>query len=255
MLSNKFQVMSASLLLLGTAFGATPSTAADLWGQEQYGSIKDAPVEPVFSWTGFYAGVAVGLATGDTSEQVKVDDPLLAALLRTDFDVNGAIYGGHIGYNYQSGPWVVGIEGTFSGTNIDGDSNCVFVLNCRADVDWIGTVEGRIGYGFGRSLIYARGGVAWGDVSTSAYLIDPSLFSVRSSETHTGWTAGLGFEHAIGNNVIARIEYSHIDLGSENHDLDASFLGNPLGAIPASVDMEIDTIKVGVSVKFNGGSF
>jgi outer membrane immunogenic protein len=255
MLRNRIPVMTAGLLAFGGLF-STPSTAADLWGQERYGSIKDAPIVPVFTWTGFYAGVDVGLATGDTNEQVKVDDdPLLEALLRTGFDVNGPIYGGHVGYNYQSGSWVVGIEGTFSGTDIDGDSPCVFVLSCSADVDWIGTVEGRIGYGFGRSLIYARGGVAWGDVSTRAIFLDPSIFNVRSDETHTGWTAGLGFEYAISDFVIARIEYSHIDLGSETHTLDASFDGDPIGSVPASVDMEIDTVKVGVSVKFNGGKF
>lgn len=259
MFRHKLHVLGACVLSVGVASAATPAAAADLWGQERYGSIKDAPIEPVFTWAGFYAGIAAGLATGDLDEHVVDDDPVVEGILSSSFDVNGPIYGGHLGYNYQSGSWVVGIEGTFSGTDIDGDASCVFgLLVCRSDIDWIGTVEGRLGYGFGRSLVYVRGGVAWADVSTNADLVVPGIFSVSSSETHTGWTAGIGFEHAMSPNVIARIEYSHIDLGNERHDLKGTVdfgQPTPVGPIPLDVDMEIDTIKVGVSFKFNGTQF
>lgn len=230
------------------AFSAVPVVAADLWGPE-HGSIKDAPLAPGFSWTGIYAGVHAGLATGDRSSELD------GIPIKTDYDIDGALYGGHLGYNHQLGNWVLGIEGTYSGSNIDGDSSCVLNLfSCSTDIDWLATIEGRLGYAFGRSLVYARGGVAWGDVNTKADLFIPGVLTFDGGETHTGWTIGAGFEHAISDRVIARIEYSHVDLGSETHDLGVSILGTPIpgASIPTEVDAEIDTIKIGVSIKFGG---
>jgi outer membrane immunogenic protein len=249
MSKSKLPALGVSLLSLAAISLATPSVAADLWGPEGHGSIKDAPLATGFNWTGIYAGVHAGLATGDRSSELQ------GIPLKTDYDIDGALYGGHLGYNHQFGRWVLGVEGTYSGSDIDGKSGCVAGLfDCRTDIDWLATLEGRIGYSFGRSLLYARGGVAWGDVNTSADLLGLGFLTLDGSETHTGWTAGAGFEHALSDRVIARIEYSHVDLGSETHDLGVNFLGTPIPgvAIPTDVDAEIDTIKIGVSVKLGG---
>ena len=69
------------------------------------------------------------------------------------------------------------------------------------------------------------------------------------SETHVGWTAGLGFEHAITNNITARIEYAHIDLGSDDHALKVNGCGG-CGSLDSSVDAEFDAVTVGANYKF-----
>ncbi|MCB1519756.1 MAG: porin family protein [Hyphomicrobiaceae bacterium] len=238
----------AIIAMAGMAL-TTPALAADLWVPDDRGSIKDAPYEPAFSWTGFYIGGHAGLATGNTEGAVTAFGPAIAALTATDYTMNGGIYGGHIGYNYQMGKTVIGIEGTFSGTDIEGETTCLVLLKCQRNVDWVATVVGRLGYTSGNTMFYGLGGVAWGDVQTNVGFIGPGLNFLSGGETHVGWTAGIGIEHAISRNLIVRVEYSHIDLGEDTHTL--NFTPVPgLFTVPTEVDATIDTLKVGVSYKF-----
>src|SRR2546423_8755994 len=71
---------------------------------------RAAPMEQPFSWTGFYVGGHAGLATGDT----QGDPGLGGGLFTTDYIVNGALYGGQGGYNFQHGLYVIGVEGSLS---------------------------------------------------------------------------------------------------------------------------------------------
>jgi outer membrane immunogenic protein len=185
-----------------------------------------------FSWTGFYVGANVGLATGQTT-----GDFGLGGFLNTDYEMNGAVYGGQIGYNWQRGNIVLGIEGSFSGTTIQGTTTCIFVFECKREVDNIATVTGRVGYAMDRSLLYVLGGGAWAKLSSDFSIAGVTL--ATDSQQHSGWVAGFGFEHALSNNVTMRIEYSHIDLGSEQH----------FGFV--DVDAKIDTIRLGANLKFN----
>ena len=227
-------------VLIGLALGAAaivPHTAANADGMPR-GSIKDAP--QAFSWTGFYIGGHAGLVTGETTGDVGLGGPL-----NTDFTLNGALYGGQAGYNWQSGPTVLGVEASWSGANIQGNTACVAILECKRDVDWLATVVGRAGIAIDRSLLYAMGGVAWADVGTDVRIANVPLLS--GSETHVGWIAGFGFEHAFTDRISTRIEYAHIDLGSKDTGL------TPAGGGPAlvtdKVDVRMDTIRLGVNVK------
>ena len=198
---------------------------------------------PVYSWTGFYVGGHAGLATGYTEAQV----PGFGGFADTDFSMDGGIYGGHVGYNYQTGAWVFGIEGTYSGSNVEGNGTSLVVFNVQRELDWLATVEGRLGYAFGRSMIYARGGCAWGKLDTDVSIAGFNILSVDA--THNGWTAGFGFEHALGDWLIARVEYAHVDLDTENHALALAGLGC---CVTDNVEGEIDTIRIGASIKFGG---
>lgn len=271
MFSSRVSALTAVLGLVCAGFAGTTSVqAADLWGRHEQGSIKDAPPpEPVFSWRGFYVGGHAGLATGETTGKIDLPDrvwndenvarargdgvEILSNLLSSDYNLTGALYGVHAGFNHQIGNMVLGIEGTYSLSSIDGSDTCAVIFKCSREVDWLATVEGRLGYAFGHSMVYARGGVAWGEVNSNVDLLGLGVVTLSGSETHTGWTAGFGFEHAISNNVIARVEYSHIDLGEKTHELDLS-IGDRATRIsaPSKVDVDIDTIKVGVSIKFGG---
>ena len=211
-----------------------PGTAANADGIYR-DSIKDAPHS--FSWTGFYVGGHAGLVTGETTGDIGLGGPL-----NSDYSTSGALYGGQIGYIQQTGVAVLGVEGSWSGANIQGDTVCAAVLQCNRNVDWLATVVGRVGLGIDRSLLYAMGGVAWADVNTDVTGVAP--FS--GSATHIGWVAGFGFEEAFTNRISTRIEYAHVDLGSQDTGL------VPAGGGPTvidKVDVRMDIIRLGVSVK------
>lgn len=229
-ISRSFRPLAIAALLLA---GPQAAVAADLYR----GSIKDEPLPVAFTWTGFYVGGHAGLVTGDTEGQVPG-----APFTATDYELDGALYGGHVGYNYQIGQAVVGIEGTYSGADIEGDTTCVIFLRCQREMDWLATVVGRAGYASGRWLVYGFGGVAWADLDTDVSFLGFTL--VQGGETHVGWTAGFGVEHAITDAITARIEYAHVDFDEERHTLTGVF-----GPIPDDVEADIDTIRLGVSLK------
>lgn len=234
---------------------ATVLTAVGLTALSAYagGSLKDEPVPYGFKWTGIYVGGQAGLATGNTSGTTDLPIPGFPLTISTDYDLNGAVYGGYLGYNYQIGHTVLGIEGTYSGADINGDTACVLVFNCKRHIDSIATLAGRVGYALDRTMVYGLAGVAWADVETEVVDNIVGLVKLNGSETHTGWVAGVGIEHAISNNVIARVEYNHLNFGSETHDLGISINGTPIPGItvPTKVDLQIDTVKIGVAVKFH----
>ena len=186
---KKIRAILASLAMGSAAVLSATAVNADGYSRN---SVKDAP--QYFSWTGFYLGGHAGLVTGNTT-----GDPGLGGPLSTDYSLNGALYGGQIGYNWQTGSTVLGVEGSFSGANIQGTTSCVAILECKRDIDWLATVVGRAGIAMDRSLLYAMAGVAWADVSTNVSIVGIPLLS--GSETHVGWVAGFGFEHAFTNRV------------------------------------------------------
>lgn len=199
-------------------------------------SIKDAPVSTGYSWSGFYVGGHAGLANGSADASL--------ALFNTETDLTGALYGVHAGYNFQRGAHVFGIEGSWSRSNVEGSTQCFFVITCTGEVDWVATLVGRAGLAMNHTLLYGFGGVAWGKVNAVGSL--GPVFTLSGDETHTGWTAGFGLEHALNERVSFRIEYAHIDLGSETHNLTGS--GFPV-SIPVKVDATLDTVRLGVNVK------
>jgi outer membrane immunogenic protein len=226
-------------LILGVAaalFFSAGQAAAD--GLPSKGHITDSDYSGVTRWSGFYAGFNAGLTTGNTDSSLHH--------LTFDYDVNGALYGGQVGWLGQWGNVVAGIEGTYSGSNVQGsDAGCLVIgigINCHRDLNWLATVVGRAGIAYDRVLFYGLAGVAWGDVESRVNIFNPALGSISGSATHTGWTAGFGMEWALSNRVSARIEYAHIDLGDETHRLG--------GHIPLDVGLEMDTIKLGVNIKF-----
>ena len=107
--------MGAAVMLVSTA---VPVMAADLGGGPPPGSVKDAPLPPLplYSWSGLYIGVHAGYGWSDldwTGGGTTVGD-----------SGEGWVGGGQIGYNWQRGALVFGVEADISGSGIDGSTVC-----------------------------------------------------------------------------------------------------------------------------------
>ena len=109
-----------SLCALGLTIGGTVAFADGM----SRGSSKDAPMQK--SWQGFYIGTHAGLATGDT----QGDSPGVV----TNFDMAGSLAGAQIGYNWPRGIHVLGIEGGYAFSTVQGNTRCTVVLDCRREV-------------------------------------------------------------------------------------------------------------------------
>ena len=88
-------------------------------------------------------------------------------------DNAGYLAGGQLGYNYQVGHFVWGVEGDYGLSNARGASSTVQPMapftSCEDDVNALGSVTGRLGYTFGRALFYGKGGWAFGEVSAGMH--------------------------------------------------------------------------------------
>jgi outer membrane immunogenic protein len=190
-------ILAACAGLLAVAMG-TPSHAADLGRRPVYKG--PAFVAPIFTWTGFYAGINAGYGFGRSDW-----DPAPGR-----FDTDGFLVGGTLGYNLQTGSFVFGIEGDIAYSDMKGDTAGV-----ETRVPWFGTVRGRIGYAaFDRLLPYITGGAAIGQVKMNTG-------AGKDEDTKVGWTIGGGVEWAFLANWSAKIEYLYADLGEASCDIAA----------------------------------
>jgi opacity protein-like surface antigen len=228
------------------------------------------PVVEAINWTGFYIG-AFGGATQGRADWGYVGGEVSPY-------IGGFIGGGDIGYNYQIGRYVLGVEGDIAGTNTKGGTACgplvaglltpsgegsMFQMTCNAKADWLATATARLGYTWGRTLLYVKGGGAWTDEKFSATCNTASASPPISlggvgfctnpagafpsngftADTHrTGWVLGFGTEFAFTRNWSAKAETDYISFGDSN--VTASD-GSPL-----RVGMHVWEEKIGVNYRF-----
>ncbi|MFC4172895.1 outer membrane protein [Microvirga sp. GCM10011540] len=235
-------------LLAGTAavaLAATAASAADLPYRAAAPLPVIAPV-PVFTWTGFYVGVNAGYGW-NTNDNGRYFDPVLGIIVDSESD-GGFVGGGQIGYNYQVGSFVFGVETDIQYADIGG-SNDAFVdgvyVGDRSGDAWFGTVRARAGVAFDRALIYVTGGLAYGDIGRgSSTYVDPVFGVVYGSndDVSTGWTLGGGVEYAFTNNLTAKVEGLYVNLDTSNN--------NYFGYYADRNNAEFGVVRAGLNFKF-----
>jgi opacity protein-like surface antigen len=185
---------------------------------------KAPPMAAAVNWTGVYAGISLGAAAG----LAKYNDPFPGALPGTDYaDIGGALAGGQIGVNYQTGQFVLGAEISGAWADIQGDNTCfsgfpdpvLAGFNCGTRINALAAFTGRAGVAFDRALVYAKGGVAV-DHQTDMFnavgagnLIGTPTALLNSNSSNWGYTVGAGVEYALVSNWSAALEYMYYDFG------------------------------------------
>jgi outer membrane immunogenic protein len=209
----------------------TAANAADLSRRNALPTKAPAYVEAVYNWTGFYAGINGGYGFGNSEWSSPAGT--------SNFDINGGLVGGTVGYNYQMGRAVFGLEGDIDWSDIHGSTASVPCLgsSCETKNSWLGTARGRIGYAFDRFLPYVTAGAAFGDVKMNA------LGLASETDTRVGWTAGAGVEFAISGPWTAKVEYLYVDLG--NSTCSAASCG-----ASTSVDFTSNLVRAGLNYRF-----
>lgn len=189
---------------------------------------------PLFTWTGFYVGVNAGYGWNNNDHTVVT--PAGTVLAVTGQDDGGFVGGAQVGYNYQFGSFVVGVETDLQYADIGGRG--AFTVNganfFTDDSDnYFGTVRGRLGFAFDRALVYATGGFAYGDVGTFG-------------EANGGWTVGGGVEYAFTNNLTMKVEGLYVNLDQS----DVQFTRNGVLFSSNGGDNDFGVVRVGLNYKF-----
>jgi outer membrane immunogenic protein len=235
-----------------------------------------APPSPSsgFNWTGFYVGLNIGHGANETKAS---DNPLPTAaifvnLLPQTFslDPSGAVGGGQIGYNWQHGHFVLGLEGDIDAAGIDGiavqspiiqNNNTPFpgagnniMFHYRTDA--VSTVRPRLGFVLGsRFLIYGTGGLAIAhngfSANTDFRSVGTEQYPANFSKIQKGWAAGGGVEVAVAWGWTVRADYIRYDVGSL-----PSVTANPVPPLPpfqviyTSNTDSANLVRFGVNYKF-----
>nr|WP_166951888.1 outer membrane beta-barrel protein [Pseudochelatococcus lubricantis] len=236
-------VAVASLVASGAAF------AADLPSRQVE---PVAPVvAPIFTWTGFYVGVNAGYAWNSNNDDKFYNGATYYN--GGNNDDGGFTGGGQIGYNYQFGQFVAGLEADINYADLKGkNSNYALAYNPAAGyfggtstgIEWFGTVRARLGVAFDRAFIYGTGGFAYGGGGNDNGFVYNGAYYQNKSDTRTGWTLGAGFEYAITNNITARLEGLYVNLGKEDRNAFLPLYDN-------RKDTEFGVVRAGLNYKFD----
>jgi outer membrane immunogenic protein len=241
------------LYLLGGIAVATPALAADpvLMDQPIFAPVPIAQ----YSWEGFYAGGFVGAGWGKRDWDgeflgIPINDE------RFRYSPDGALIGATIGYNWQHGQIVYGVEADAAWARLrDGVSETILgsTTIAETEVSWLATVRGRVGYAFDRYLVYGTGGIAFagvGDTDVTRTPLFGGPISDSASAVHTGWTVGFGGEAKLNDAWSLKLEYLHAQFNRRDFNYDLSVVGPAGDETIGSARLRLDTVKVGLNYRF-----
>lgn len=192
-------LVSVSAFALASVIGSA-AFAADL-------IVDNAAIDaatPAATWEGAYIGAHAGFGAGTVNWVFAGTDD------GDEYDVDGWVLGGQIGYNWQVDNIVFGLEADLSVSTISGD----YETFATRDINWVASARGRIGYAIDSVLLYGTAGLA---VANST----GTLFILNDTQTHVGWTAGIGAEVMVSDNVSLKAEYRFSDYGAESYYFDS----------------------------------
>ena len=167
--------------------------------------------------------------------------------------------GAHAGYNWQSNSWVYGVETDISGMHLNSAmntalSNGLTAASTNADIDWYGTLRGRLGWTQGSALFYGSAGLAYGREQLNSSMSMPSgplSLSTSTSSVKTGWVAGGGMDYLWTPSVIVGVQYQYVDLGSVNLASSATIAGPFSVAQSANAHAQFQVVTAGISWLFS----
>jgi high affinity Mn2+ porin len=192
-------------------------------------------------WAGFYIGAHTGFGWGH-SDAAFIAPPNAG----NSRNFGGMIGGVQAGYNaVLPSNVLIGVEADISFPNsIDSNATVSSLaaggMNVSEQLDYLGTLRGRLGYVSGPWMTYVTGGIAWAGERFVGVLSDSTD---KVLDERFGWTAGVGLEYAFAPHWSARLEYLYADLGRA----DVSF---PSGARYTSA-AHVQAVRVGLNRKID----
>jgi outer membrane immunogenic protein len=222
------------------ALAAGSALAADLPARTRAAPPPAAPpVAYAYNWSGFYIGAHGG---GGWSDKCFAFGGFDDGCHKGD----GWLAGGQLGFNWQTGNVVFGVEVSGSFADISGSNPAILdpTDTYHARVDSVFLATGRLGWSWDRVLAYVSAGGAW--VRDRFEYVDAGFGSSTARETRWGWTVGGGLELGLAPNWSVGVQYNYVDLG----DRDTSFTG--AAAFNTNVDQQLHLATARLNYRFGG---
>ena len=241
---KKVLLVTASLIALGAA---APAVAADLAARPY--TKAPAMIAAVYDWSGFYIGANGGWGSSRSSWDFL---PGVVTFGEGSHDASGGTVGGQVGYRWQAGTWVFGVEAQGNWADFKGNNVSVFAPAFRNEskVDAFGLFTGQVGYAANNVLFYVKGGAA---VTSNEYRsfvnATTALAGVTGDDTRWGGTIGVGLEYGFAPNWSFGVEYNHLFMQ------DRTYTFTTPGGVFFSTDrigQDIDLVTARMNYKFGG---
>jgi len=241
---KKVLLVTASLIVLGAA---APAVAADLAARPY--TKAPAMIAAVYDWSGFYIGANGGWGSSRSSWDFL---PGVVTFGEGSHDASGGTVGGQVGYRWQAGTWVFGVEAQGNWAGFKGSNISLFNATVRNEsrIDAFGLFTGQVGYAANNVLFYVKGGAA---VTSNDYrrfvAATNTLFAASNDDTRWGGTVGVGLEYGFAPNWSFGVEYNHLFM--QDRTLAFTTPGG-LFAGNARVDQDVDLVTARLNYKFGG---
>jgi outer membrane immunogenic protein len=227
---------------------AAPAAAADL-AARPYTKAPPVPIPVMYDWSGFYLGI-----NGGWGSSHKCWDSVAPFLIGGEgcHDATGGTVGGQIGYRWQTGTWVFGLEGQGNWADFNGSNASLrfpgFANETR--INAFGLFTGQIGYAANNVLFYVKGGAAvTGEQFRIRAIPSGILFATANDDTRWGASVGAGVEFGFAPNWTAGVEYNHLFM----QDRTVNFgLGTAAALAADRIQQDVDLVTVRVNYKWGG---
>src|SRR2546423_2267869 len=247
---KKLLLVTSSLIALGAA---APAVAADLAARPY--TKAPAMIAAVYDWSGFYIG-----ANGGWGSSRNCWDFLPAAggvSPEGCHNATGGTVGGQVGYRWQAGTWVFGVEAQGNWADFHGSNVIPLAAAFTNDtrVDAFGLFTGQVGYAANNVLFYLKGGAA---VTSDRYRVLATGTGVQLAnsvdDTRWGGVVGVGLEYGFAPNWSAGIEYNHMFMQDKTYNFISNGVAFPVGTLVAQsrIRQDVDIVTARINYKFGG---
>jgi outer membrane immunogenic protein len=230
------------------ALGIAPAAAADMAARPY----TKAPVAvAMYNWSGFYAGINGGWGSSRNSWEETAGGifPL------GSHDATGGTVGGQIGYRWQAGTWVFGVEAQGNWADFHGSNQIPLlpIFSTDTRVDAFGLFTGQVGYAANNVLFYLKGGAA---VTSDRYRMLATGTNIQLAntvdETRWGGVVGVGLEYGFAPNWSAGIEYDHMFMQDKTYNFVSNGAVIPAGAVfsQSRIRQDVDLVTARINYKF-----
>jgi outer membrane immunogenic protein len=206
------------------------------------------------SWTGGYIGLELGAGQGAVSVTDNVDDGVPPGPFNySTLNVPAAVTAG---YNLEAGAFVLGLEGKVGymaprGQGTVPSSDPAYHQDLAINPGITAELSGKIGLGFGGTLLYTKGGVTWFGGSAQQVTTRPG-YAPTASGAFPGKVVGVGIEQMVTDTMSIKAEYDHAIYDRVTaYQTNVGDLSSPLGyKFYNWTDMSDDLVTVGVNMHF-----
>jgi outer membrane immunogenic protein len=165
---------------------------------------------------------------------------------------SGGVFGGQLGYRWQTGQFVFGLEGQGDWANLSGSrvSPNFPAFSTGVKVDALGLITGQIGYAWNASLFYLKGGAASTRNRFDVWNTASGINVATASSNRWGGTVGIGWEYGFAPNWSFGIEYDRLFMGDANNSFSVP---NPLLVNAANrISQDVDLLTLRINYRFGG---